>query len=172
MKPELCLLFDWEELSTEEFKSLAKKISIKKLRWLAMIHPDNKSRENLLRMSEIYVGEKTVINIGINLYNNEPHTVTIGKRCAIGANGSFIYESNSNMSLLSELTGFSERYFRKGPITIGDDVWIGANVIVFPGITIGAKAIIGAGSIVTKNVPPNTIVYGQPARFIRKLVLS
>jgi maltose O-acetyltransferase len=169
MKPEYDILFSWEELSNKEFNTLAKRLSIKKLRWLAMIHPDNKTRENLLRISKIAIGEKTVINIGINLYNNEPHTVTIGKRCAIAANVSLIYDSSSNMSLLSEIPGFKTKYFKKGRITIEDDVWIGAGVIVFPGINIGNKAIISAGSIVTKNIPSNTIVRGQPAREIRKI---
>ena len=54
------------------------------------------------------------------------------------------------------------------PVTIGDDVWIGARVVILPGVKIGRGAIIGAGSIVTKNVPQNTIVGGNPAKAIRK----
>ena len=53
------------------------------------------------------------------------------------------------------------------PIVIGNDVWIGTRVIVLPGVTIGDSAIIGAGSVVTKTVPPWAIVAGNPARFIR-----
>ena len=53
------------------------------------------------------------------------------------------------------------------PIVIGNDVWIGTRVIVLPGVTIGDKAIIGAGSVVTKTVPPWAIVAGNPARLIR-----
>ena len=52
------------------------------------------------------------------------------------------------------------------PITVGDDVWIGANVTVLPGVTIGSNTVIGAGSVVTKDVPPYTIVGGNPARVI------
>ena len=54
------------------------------------------------------------------------------------------------------------------PVIIGDDVWIGARVVILPGVEIGKGAIIGAGSIVTKNVPPYTIVGGNPAKAIRK----
>ena len=169
MIPEYYLLFEWDTLAPDEFDELANKSSIKKLRWLAMIHPDNKSRERLLRLSKIHVGENTIINIGINLYNNEPDSVEIGNRCAIGANASLIYESNPNMSLLNEIPGFTGKYCKKGRIVISDDVWIGANVIVFPGIILGARSIIGAGSVVTKDVPVNQIWAGNPAKMIRHL---
>jgi maltose O-acetyltransferase len=53
------------------------------------------------------------------------------------------------------------------PVTIGADVWIGARSIVLPGVTIGDGAIVGAGSVVTKPVPPMTVVAGAPARPIR-----
>jgi maltose O-acetyltransferase len=55
------------------------------------------------------------------------------------------------------------------PITIGDDVWIGAGTIVFPGVTIGDGASIGAGSLVTTDIPPHTLAYGQPCRVQRTL---
>lgn len=53
------------------------------------------------------------------------------------------------------------------PVVIGDDVWIGARVIILPGITINKGAIIGAGSVVTQDVPPFAIYAGNPARIIR-----
>jgi len=53
-------------------------------------------------------------------------------------------------------------------IEIGDDCWIGGNTIICPGVKIGARAIIGAGSVVTKNVPEDSIYAGNPARSIRK----
>ncbi|MBI5204619.1 MAG: CatB-related O-acetyltransferase [Nitrospirae bacterium] len=55
----------------------------------------------------------------------------------------------------------------KGPVIIGNDVWIGDSVIILPGVQVGDGAIIGAGSVVTKNVPPYTIVGGVPAKKIR-----
>lgn len=55
------------------------------------------------------------------------------------------------------------------PVKIGDDVWIAANVIVLKGVTIGNCSIIGSGSVVTSNVPPDSIFAGNPARFIRKV---
>ncbi|KAL3666470.1 hypothetical protein V7S43_008718 [Phytophthora oleae] len=55
------------------------------------------------------------------------------------------------------------------PITIEDDVWIGGNAVVVPGVTIGRGAVIGAGSVVTKNVPPMCVYAGNPAKFIKKI---
>ncbi len=56
----------------------------------------------------------------------------------------------------------------KGDVTIGSDVWIGSNVIVMSGVTIGDGAVVATGSVVTADVPPFTIVGGNPARPIRK----
>lgn len=53
------------------------------------------------------------------------------------------------------------------PVVIEDDVWVGARAIILPGVTIGAHSIVGAGSVVTKDVPPWTVVGGNPARIIK-----
>lgn len=55
------------------------------------------------------------------------------------------------------------------PITIGDSVWIGGGAIVCPGVTIGAEAVIGAGSVVTRNVPPKAVAAGNPCRVLRNI---
>ena len=57
--------------------------------------------------------------------------------------------------------------YSKGPIRIGDHVWIGTSAIILDGITVGKGAVIGAGSLVNKDVPENAIVAGAPARVIR-----
>lgn len=53
------------------------------------------------------------------------------------------------------------------PITIGNGVWLGGNVVVLPGVTIGDRAVIGAGSVVTKDIPPDTVAVGNPCRVIK-----
>lgn len=55
------------------------------------------------------------------------------------------------------------------PIKVGDDVWIGGGCIIMPGVTIGSGSTIGAGSVVTKDVPQNSVAYGNPCRVQRKL---
>ncbi len=54
------------------------------------------------------------------------------------------------------------------PITIGKGVWLGGNVVVLPGVTIGDRAVIGAGSVVTKNIPADTVAVGNPCRVIKR----
>ena len=55
------------------------------------------------------------------------------------------------------------------PVVIGDDVWIGANAVILPGVTIGRHCVVAAGAVVTKDVPDNTVVGGVPAKIIKKL---
>lgn len=55
------------------------------------------------------------------------------------------------------------------PITVGDNVWIGANVTVLPGVTIGSDTVIGAGSVVTRDIPSGVIAVGNPCRVMRKI---
>jgi maltose O-acetyltransferase len=55
------------------------------------------------------------------------------------------------------------------PITIEDDVWLGGGAIVLPGVTIGRASVIGAGSVVTKNIPPGVVAVGNPCRVIREI---
>ncbi|MBU3840973.1 MAG: sugar O-acetyltransferase [Candidatus Ruminococcus intestinipullorum] len=56
-----------------------------------------------------------------------------------------------------------------GKVTIGNDVWIGGNVVILPGVTIGNNVVIGAGSVVTKDIPDNMIAAGNPCRVIREI---
>lgn len=55
------------------------------------------------------------------------------------------------------------------PVTIGDDVWVGGNVVINPGVTIGNNVVIGSGSVVTKDIPDGVIAAGNPCRVIRKI---
>jgi maltose O-acetyltransferase len=55
------------------------------------------------------------------------------------------------------------------PITIEDNVWIGGSAVLLPGVTVGLNAVVGAGAVVTKDVPPNAVVVGNPARVIREI---
>lgn len=66
-------------------------------------------------------------------------------------------------------SGMDGQYVKSAPITIEDDVWIGAHSIILKGVTIGARSVIGAGSVVTKSIPADCIAAGNPCRVIRML---
>jgi acetyltransferase-like isoleucine patch superfamily enzyme len=100
--------------------------------------------------------------MGLFVYDSFRPMVKIGSYCDFAANISLIAESATCMSELSKSDFVKEHYIKTGSIIIEDNCWIGANVIVLPGIIIGHHSIIGAGSIVTKNIPPHSVVKGQP----------
>ena len=60
-------------------------------------------------------------------------------------------------------------FVQSAPVTIEDDVWIGANCIILKGVTIGARSVIGAGSVVTKSIPADCIAAGNPCRIVKSL---
>lgn len=106
----------------------------------------------------------------------------IGKFCSIACGAKFLFNSaNHTMTSLStypfplffeewglEKQNVTQAWDNKGDIVIGNDVWIGYEAIIFAGVTIGDGAIIGTRAVVTKDVPPYTIVGGVPARPIKK----
>ncbi|MCM1141944.1 MAG: acyltransferase [Muribaculum sp.] len=95
--------------------------------------------------------------------------LTIGNRVKIGG-GTAIYTTDFHSLDPVIRGGKTDLKNRKClPVTIGDDVFIGARCIILKGITIGDKSIIGAGSVVTKSIPPNQIWAGNPAKFIRNI---
>ena len=90
--------------------------------------------------------------------------VIIGSRTLIGPNVQ-IYTATHPMNYKERSSGLE---FAKA-ISIGEDVWIGGGVIICPGITIGDRTIIGAGSVVTKDIPSDMFAAGNPCKVIRKL---
>lgn len=91
--------------------------------------------------------------------------VTIGKYVMMGPN-CLIYTANHEFKDCNKPMCF-QKWQKPEPVVIGNDVWIGARVIILPGVTIGDGAIIGAGSVVTKDVMPYSIVGGNPAHLIK-----
>lgn len=91
---------------------------------------------------------------------------TLGERVALAPGVTFVAASGPCYSRLAELEGFADRHITYAPITVGDDTWIGANVTILPGVTIGKYCLIGAGSVVTRDVPDYAIAAGVPARIL------
>ena len=94
----------------------------------------------------------------------DSNIITIGDRTLIGP-GCHIICTNHAIDADERLRG----EFNNQPITIGERVWIGGNVTILPGVTIGDEAVIGAGSVVTKDIPSGVVAVGNPCRVLRKI---
>lgn len=109
------------------------------------------------------------ITIGRNVFVNYNCTMLDGGRITIGDN--VLIGPNCQLYTPQHPTDYVMR--RKTmetayPVTIGDDTWLGGGVIVLPGVTIGKRCIIGAGSVVTKDIPDDCVAVGNPAKVIKK----
>jgi maltose O-acetyltransferase len=112
-------------------------------------------------LENIEIGEGTAINA--NAHMNTEGGVKIGRYVHIGIN-LVIYSSNHNFRSTVGIP-YDDSVINK-PVSIGDFVWMGANVSIVPGVTIGEGAIVGMGAVVTKDVPECAIVGGNPAAVI------
>jgi acetyltransferase-like isoleucine patch superfamily enzyme len=112
---------------------------------------------------KIYIGTGTYINR--NTFLDASLSLKIGRDCAIGPG---CYLTDHDHDVQSDGAPLEQPLIAK-PTKICDRVWLGANVVVLKGVTIGENAIIGAGSVVTKDIPARTVAVGVPARVIRQL---
>ena len=101
--------------------------------------------------------------IGVNAEINGD--VTIGAHVMMGPNVT-VYTTNHETSR-TDIPMWQQGETPSRPVVIEDDVWIGKNVIILPGVTIGKGSIIGAGAIVTKSVPPYSVACGNPAKVVK-----
>lgn len=111
----------------------------------------------------IRVGKRFFANFGLTILDEA--NVTIGDDCFIGPHVGLYTACHSTIP--------QERNTRlewAEPITIGNNVWIGGNVTILPGVSIGDNCTIGAGSVVTHNIPANSIVVGNPAKVIKTIL--
>ena len=110
------------------------------------------------------------VDFGLNAYANfnltlvDDGEITIGDYTMIGP----------NCTIITAVHPESPKMREKGlqynlPVHIGKNVWIASNVTIFPGVTIGDNSIIGAGSLVTKDIPSNVVAYGNPCKVVRKI---
>ena len=107
------------------------------------------------------IGEGTYANMGLTMIAD--CAITIGKRCLFGPN---VTLCTTGHPIAPEHRGDGMYSF---PVTIGDNVWIGANTVVLPGVTIGDDSVIGAGSIVTRDIPAGVIAFGSPCHVYRAI---
>lgn len=112
--------------------------------------------------SNLYLGEKVFFNF--NCVVLDVTEVKIGSRSMFGPNVQ-IYTATHPLNHIERASGLE---FAK-PVSIGEDVWIGGSAVICPGVTIGDRSVIGAGSVVTKAIPADVFAAGNPCKVIRKL---
>jgi len=95
--------------------------------------------------------------------------IRIGNHCLFAGNVSVFDSSGHPTDPTKRLLRYPSEPDRVRPVVIGDNVWIGAYVMIMPGVTIGDNSVVAAGSVVRDSVPPNTIVSGNPAQPVRSL---
>ncbi|UIN31631.1 sugar O-acetyltransferase [Microbacterium binotii] len=115
--------------------------------------------------ARLTIGDRTFINADFMVIGGG--AVTIGADCLIGPRCS-IYTPNHAEDLERRLAGWE----LPQPVTIGSNVWLGGSVTLTPGVTIGDNSIIGAGSVVTHDIPANMLAAGNPARILRPIRTS
>jgi acetyltransferase-like isoleucine patch superfamily enzyme len=115
--------------------------------------------------ARIRIGAGSFLNIGVMVAAHE--LVEIGEHCML-ANGCFVTDADHRFDDPDQPVPW-QGFTSKGPTRLGDNVWLGANVVVTSGVTIGDRAVIGANSVVTQDVPPRTIAAGAPAKAIREI---
>ena len=139
----------------------------------------NQNKHNEMRLhcvadlSNIKVGKKSYGSLNIVDSGIDKTQLIIGSYCSISDDVQFLLSGEHNLSTISTFP-FKVKCFReikeagaKGNIIVKDDVWIGSNAIICSGVTIEQGAVIAAGAVVTKDVPPYAIVGGNPAKIIK-----
>lgn len=108
----------------------------------------------------IEIGDRTFVNYGSSIAARQ--SIKIGADCLLGHYTFVMDNDQHDMVTHTKLP-------QSAPVVIEDHVWIGSKVLILPGVRIGTRAVVGAGSVVTKDVPPRCVVAGNPARVIRTL---
>ena len=157
-------LFDW-------LLANPAKLPVRFQKFLAWNYPDARVRKAFWAELNVEMGEGTFPNPGLFVVNTlgPEAKITIGRNVSIAPGVILVTDSSpSNSAFLMENQAVKSTILR-APITIEDDSWIGAGVVILPGVHVGKGAIIGAGAVVIDDVPADTVVAGVPARILRTL---
>lgn len=141
--------FNWGDITLEKEVSLDRGVS------LVCAGPLRGKGDKLIIRSGTYVNRFTI-------FDAHGH-IEVGRDCMIGPH---CYITDADHGTAPGRSVKSQP-MTKAPVIIEDEVWIGANVVILPGVRIGKGAVVGAGSVVTKNIPANVIAVGVPAQVLR-----
>ncbi|MEK7502688.1 MAG: acyltransferase [Patescibacteria group bacterium] len=154
------------------------------LNWLVTLSGGNDFFQSYKH--SVSVGEKTRIGKNTRISAGFAGKIQIGRNvliddgCFLMAQDKIIIGNNTWIAAYCFITDFNHKYtdskkliFEQGyeikSVIIGKNVWIGTHAVILPGVTIGDRAVIGAGSIVTKDVPANSVAVGNPAKVIKNI---
>ncbi len=128
---------------------------------------DNKCK--YLRKRGAIIGEGTILNGDLATFGGEPYLIKVGENCLF-AWGVKLITHDGGIRVLNQLGRFNGNKADKiGKIVIGNNVYVGMSAMIMPGVEIGDNCIIGAHTVVTKNIPSNSVVVGVPARVISSI---
>lgn len=148
--------------------SIYKRIKNKLFLSVGLRFPLNTLRCWSLKKCGYQIGEKVYIGgslIIASILGDDRCRLILEDRVAIGPRVTILLSSDANWSELNQIYPPI-----RGTVIIKKDSWIGAGVIILPGVTIGEKSVIASGAVVTKDVPPCTVVGGVPAKIIKTIV--
>ncbi|WP_256010152.1 sugar O-acetyltransferase [Desertivirga xinjiangensis] len=177
--PEIQVIIHRARSLTKEYNQTASTDSVKRQDLLSMLFDRLGSNVNV--DTPFYCDYGRHISIGSNVIININCTFVDCNRIEIGNN--VLIASNVQIYTATHPVGINERlvegwveghenpFFRTYalPVKIEDNVWIGGGVVILPGVTIGKNTVIGAGSVVTKSIPENSVAYGNPCRVVRSI---
>ena len=164
-----------KKIDQQIYKFLESHVNIMPLRTvklIALYYTDARIRKLYLRRLGVFMGEGTFSNLGMKLSMgaSTEDIVDIKSNVSIGPGVTFVTEECANNgTLINEIPYVHNHLSRKGKITIEDNVWIGANVTILSGVTVGRCTVIGAGCVVLHDLEPFSVYAGVPARKIRSL---
>lgn len=148
------------------------KLSVFRLQWRRRNKHNFTVAKTIFPINSVEVGSASYGGINV-LDFGEKYKLNIGSFCSIGPNVTFVLQADHNMDYFStypfkvKLLGERSEAASKGNIIVEDDVWIGCGSIILSNVHIHQGAVIAAGAVVTKDVPPYAIVAGNPAKLIR-----
>lgn len=155
-----------------KFKSIIDLMSFKR-KWRQKNLNNDTIAINIFNIDKVEVGQRSYGGLNVYSWGAENEKLLIGNYVSIASGVKFILGGNHYYNTFStypfkvKVMDEKTEAYSNGPIIIGDDVWIGTDAIIMSGIEVGQGAVIASGSVVVKNVPPYSIVGGNPAKVIK-----
>jgi acetyltransferase-like isoleucine patch superfamily enzyme len=156
----------WAPRPTGRARSLAGKVTARLRDRFTFVVLCGGDRVRYLRRAGSRIGRDCDIATDVANFGSEPWLVEIGDRVSVTSGVRLVTHDGSSRLFRDRIPGSSRYGNRFGTIRIHDDSFVGVGAILLPGVSVGPESIVAAGSVVTKSVPPRTVVAGVPARTV------